>query len=101
MQGLAGALFESFVYDEDANPLATSFMDYLMPTAMEAPEMTTIITEDHPTDTNPLGIKGVGEGGVTGVAAAIASAIDDAIGVPGTVRNVPFQPWMIATGHKT
>jgi aerobic carbon-monoxide dehydrogenase large subunit len=101
MQGLAGALFESFVYDEDANPLATSFMDYLMPTAMEAPEMTTFITEDHPTENNPLGIKGAGEGGVTGVAAAIASAIDDAIGVPGTVRNLPFQPWMIAMGDKS
>lgn len=101
MQGLAGALFEAFVYDDDGNPLATSFMDYLMPTAMEAPEMTTIILEDHPTDTNPLGVKGAGEGGVTGVAAAIASAIDDALGVPGTVRNLPFEPWMIAMGEES
>lgn len=92
MQGLAGALFEAFVYDEDGNPLATSFMDYLMPTAMESPEMTTIVTEDHPTDTNPLGIKGAGEGGVTGVAAAIASAIGDALQEPATVLNLPFQP---------
>jgi aerobic carbon-monoxide dehydrogenase large subunit len=101
MQGLAGALFESFVYDDDANPLATSFMDYLMPTASEAPEMTTIITEDHPTDTNPLGIKGAGEGGVTGVAAAIASAIDDAVGIAGTVRHLPFQPSLVAVKTET
>jgi len=89
LQGLAGALLERFSYDEDGNPLVTSFMDYLMPTCAEAPEMTTLISEEAPTQTNPLGVKGAGEGGLTGVAAAIAAAIDDAIGVPGTVVELP------------
>lgn len=89
MQGLAGALFERFSYDTDGNPLVTSFMDYLMPTCAEAPNMTTVISEDAPTETNPLGVKGAGEGGLTGVAAAIAAAIDDALGTPGAVVEVP------------
>ncbi|MGH2788761.1 MAG: xanthine dehydrogenase family protein molybdopterin-binding subunit [Actinomycetota bacterium] len=92
MQGLAGALFEQFVYDDEGNPLATSFMDYLMPTAAEAPEMVAVVTEDAPTATNPLGVKGVGEGGVTGVGAAIASAVDNALGRPGTVCELPILP---------
>lgn len=98
LQGLAGALLERFVYDDDGNPLVTSFMDYLMPTASEAPEMASLITEDAPTETNPLGVKGAGEGGLTGVAAAIAAAIDDAAGVPGLVTALPVDPEVIRRG---
>lgn len=89
LQGLGGALLERFIYDEDGNPLVTSFMDYLMPTCIEAPEMETVVTEDAPTSTNPLGVKGAGEGGLTGVAAAIAAAIDHALDAPGAVTSVP------------
>ncbi|MPZ68199.1 MAG: molybdopterin-dependent oxidoreductase [Actinobacteria bacterium] len=89
LQGLAGAILERFSYDEEGNPLVTSFMDYLMPTIAEAPQMTTLITEDAPTETNPLGVKGTGEGGLTGVAAAIATAIDDALQTSGLVTEVP------------
>lgn len=92
LQGLGGALYEQMVFDEDGNPLVTSFMDYLMPTSAEAPLMTAIITEDAPTDTNPLGVKGAGEGGLTGVAAAVASAIDSALGKSGSVTSVPVDP---------
>lgn len=58
--------------------------------------METVVTEDAPTTTNPLGVKGVGEGGLTGVAAAVASAIDHAIGAPGTVRSLPVDISLLA-----
>ena len=51
----------------------------------ETPEVDVILCEDYASPLNPLGIKGAGESGITGVGAAIASAIDDAIGMPGAV----------------
>ena len=51
-----------------------------------------LITEDAPSPRNPLGLKGAGEGGVNAVGAAIASAIDDAIGCPGAVDRLPVTP---------
>jgi aerobic carbon-monoxide dehydrogenase large subunit len=51
-----------------------------------------LITEDAPSPLNPLGLKGAGEGGANAVAAAIASAIDDAIGIPGAITQVPVTP---------
>jgi aerobic carbon-monoxide dehydrogenase large subunit len=91
-QGIGGALFEEFTYDDAGNPQATSFMDYLLPTMMEIPDLVTVISEDSPALHNPLGVKGAGEGGITGVAAAIASAIDDAVERPGLIRRVPVTP---------
>ena len=63
-QGIGGALFEEFTYDERGEPLAVTFADYLMPTAREAPPVDVLITEDAPSPLNPLGLKGAGEGGV-------------------------------------
>jgi CO/xanthine dehydrogenase Mo-binding subunit len=58
----------------------------------ETPEPEVLLREDYATPLNPLGIKGAGESGITGVGAAIASAIDDAIGIPGAVRKLPVTP---------
>src|SRR5882724_8101878 len=91
-QGFGGALLEEFTYNERGDPLATTFADYLMPTARETPEVHVILREDYTSPLNPLGIKGAGESGITGVGAAIASAIDDAIGMPGAVRELPVTP---------
>jgi carbon-monoxide dehydrogenase large subunit/6-hydroxypseudooxynicotine dehydrogenase subunit gamma len=91
-QGLGGALLEEFHYDERGEPLAVNFADYLMPTAREVPALEVIITEDAPSPLNPLGLKGAGEGGVNAAGAAIASAIDAAIGVPGAVTRLPMTP---------
>jgi aerobic carbon-monoxide dehydrogenase large subunit len=91
-QGLGGALMEEFTYNERGDPLATTFADYLLPTVRETPPVEIVLTEDHPSPLNPLGIKGAGESGVTGVGAAIAAAIDDAIGVPGAVTELPVTP---------
>jgi hypothetical protein len=91
-QGLGGALFEEFLYSERGDPLSTTLADYLMPTVCETPQVEVLLTEDAPTLLNPLGIKGAGESGITGVGAAIASAIDDAIGIPGAVTRLPITP---------
>ncbi|NWG23201.1 MAG: xanthine dehydrogenase family protein molybdopterin-binding subunit [Pseudorhodoplanes sp.] len=91
-QGLGGALFEEFLYDERGEPLSVTFADYLMPTAREVPDIAVIISEDAPSPRNPLGLKGAGEGGVNAVGAAIASAIDDAIQVPGAITQLPVTP---------
>jgi CO/xanthine dehydrogenase Mo-binding subunit len=91
-QGLGGALMEEFLYDENGEPLSVTFADYLMPTAREVPALDILVTEDAPSPLNPLGLKGAGEGGANPVGAAIASAIDDAIGIPGAVTQLPVTP---------
>ena len=92
VQGLGGALFEEFVYDDNGTPLSVTFADYLLPTAREVPPVDVLLTEDAPSPLNPLGLKGGGESGITAVGAVIASAIDDAIGVPGAVTQLPVTP---------
>lgn len=91
-QGLGGALFEEFLYSEDGQPLSVTFADYLLPTSCEVSAVDVLVTEDAPSPLNPLGLKGAGEAGVTAVGAAIASAIDDAIGIPGAVTELPVTP---------
>jgi CO/xanthine dehydrogenase Mo-binding subunit len=91
-QGLGGALYEEFVYDEGGEPLSVTFADYLMPTAREVPPSSILITEDAPSPLNPLGLKGAGEGGTNPVGAAIASAIDDALQRPGAILTLPVTP---------
>jgi carbon-monoxide dehydrogenase large subunit/6-hydroxypseudooxynicotine dehydrogenase subunit gamma len=90
-QGIGGALLEEFVYDDDGQPQATSFMDYLIPTAMEMPKAIQLIsTEDFPTPLNPLGVKGAGEGGISAAGAALANAVSNALGVE--VTKLPLKP---------
>jgi carbon-monoxide dehydrogenase large subunit len=91
-QGLGGTLMEEFTYNERGDPLAVTFADYLMPTVRETPDLEILLTEDYPSPLNPLGIKGAGESGVNAVGAAIASAIDDAIGIPGAITVLPVTP---------
>jgi len=92
VQGLGGALYEEFRYDESGQPLSVTLADYLLPTAQEAPTVEVLVTEDAPSPLNPLGIKSVGEGGINGVGAVIAAAIDDAIGLPSAVMRLPATP---------
>ena len=94
-QGVGGALLELFSYDADGQPLATSFMDYLLPTVTEQPPVEVLLSEDAPSPLNPLGVKGAGEGGTTACGAAIAAAIDDAIGRPGAVTELPATPELV------
>ncbi|HXF88288.1 MAG TPA: xanthine dehydrogenase family protein molybdopterin-binding subunit [Xanthobacteraceae bacterium] len=91
-QGIGGVLLEEFAYSANGDPLSVSFADYLLPTAREIPELEVILRQDHPSPLNPLGIKGAGESGINGVGAAIASAIDDAIGIPSAITQLPVTP---------
>jgi len=77
-QGVGGALYEEMVYDEQGQLLTGSFMDYLVPTSMELPPLETVHLE-FPSPRNPLGMKGLGEGGAISPPAAIANAIEDAL----------------------
>ena len=100
-QGLGGALYEEFIYDKQGQPLAVTFADYLMPTMSETPSIEILLTEDAPSPCNPLGIKGAGESGINPVGAAIASAIDAAIGMPGAVTQLPVTPQRLRAILKT
>ena len=91
-QGLGGALLEEFRYDDRGEPLSVTFADYTMPTVREIPALEVVITEDAPSPLNSLGLKGAGEAGVNAVGAAIAGAIDAAIGIPGAVTRLPVTP---------
>jgi carbon-monoxide dehydrogenase large subunit/6-hydroxypseudooxynicotine dehydrogenase subunit gamma len=91
-QGLGGALFEEFSYDERGQPLSVTFADYLIAGAREMPQTDVLITQDAPSPLNPMGIKGAGEGGITPVGAAIAAAIDDAVQRPGAITRLPVTP---------
>ena len=91
-QGIGGALLEEFVYDEFGQPLATTLADYMIPTVCEVPNIETVLREDAPSPLNPLGVKGAGEGGINGAGAAIAAAVDDAIGGNGAIDRLPISP---------
>jgi CO/xanthine dehydrogenase Mo-binding subunit len=91
-QGIGGTLTEEFCYDAQGEPLSVTFADYAMPTAREIPALDMLVTEDAPSPLNPLGVKGAGEAGINAVGAAIASAIDAALGIPGAVTRLPVTP---------
>ncbi|WP_137388500.1 xanthine dehydrogenase family protein molybdopterin-binding subunit [Rhodoligotrophos defluvii] len=76
--GIGNALLEKMRFDEQANPVTTSLADYLLPDADNVPEAE-IYHVESPSPLNPLGVKGAGEGGTIPAAAAIVSAIEDAL----------------------
>ena len=91
VQGIGGALLEHLAYDDDGNPVATTFMDYLLPAATEVP----VIEYGHveTPGPGPGGYKGVGEGGAIGAPAAVANAVADALSPFGvTVTRLPLTP---------
>lgn len=91
-QGIGGALLEEFSYASNGQPMSSSFIDYLLPTACDVPK----VRIDHcevETTSNPIGVRGVGESGTIAVAAAIASAIDDALHLEGVgLSTTPMLP---------
>ncbi len=91
-QGIGGALFEEFSYDEDGQPQAITFIEYRMPTAAEIPAVDVLLSQDAPSPGNPLGVMGAGEGGVSAAGAAVANAVRDALGLAGGVGQLPLTP---------
>jgi carbon-monoxide dehydrogenase large subunit len=88
IQGLAQALFEEAVYDEDGNLKTTTLAEYLVPAACDVPAVTTAHTIT-PSPTNQLGVKGIGEAGTIGAAPTIINAIIDALSSLG-VKHMPM-----------
>jgi aerobic carbon-monoxide dehydrogenase large subunit len=88
VQGIGGVLFEHLVYDQHGNPLTTTFLDYLLPTSAEIPEIEYGHIETP--SGRPGGFKGMGEGGAIGAPAAVINAVADAIAPFGV--NVLSQP---------
>jgi carbon-monoxide dehydrogenase large subunit len=94
-QGIGGVLHEHLAYDDDGNPLATTFMDYLLPTASEIPVMEYGHIETP--SPGPGGYKGVGEGGAVGAPPAVVNAVADALAPLGvTVTRLPLGPTQIS-----
>jgi carbon-monoxide dehydrogenase large subunit len=79
VHGLGASLTEEIVHDEDGQPTTASLLDYSLLTAAEVPELRTAFVRS-PSPRNPLGAKGIGEGGAIGAPAAIGNAIADALG---------------------
>ncbi|HEX6506245.1 MAG TPA: xanthine dehydrogenase family protein molybdopterin-binding subunit, partial [Chloroflexota bacterium] len=78
-QGVGAALFEAITYDESGNCITSSMVDYILPSAVEVPE----VAQDHleiASTMNPLGVKGVGEAGIIGTASAVVNAVEAALG---------------------
>ncbi|MDC0033429.1 xanthine dehydrogenase family protein molybdopterin-binding subunit [Alphaproteobacteria bacterium] len=75
VMGLGGTFLDHMVYDEDGQLLTTNLADYLLPVSTGLPEITSIMLETHPSSSNPMGFKGVGEGGITSVAGAVGNAV--------------------------
>jgi len=88
-QGIGAALYEEIAYDETAQMLNGSFMDYILPGTMEIPNIKSVHLES-PSTLNPLGVKGLGEGGAIAPPAAIANALADALKIP--VNEIPLSP---------
>jgi carbon-monoxide dehydrogenase large subunit len=92
VQGLGGVLLEHQAYDEAGNPLATTFVDYLLPTTTEVPDIEYHHIET-PATSNPGGHKGLGEGGAIAAPPCIINAVADALRPMGAkVRSQPLGP---------
>ena len=92
MQGIGGALLEHLIYSEDGQPLTTTYMDYLVPTAMGMPNMEVHHLET-PSPFSIGGIKGMGEGGQVAAPAAVANAVADALAPFGAhITHFPLTP---------
>jgi aerobic carbon-monoxide dehydrogenase large subunit len=91
-QGIGGAFYERLYFDDSGQLVNASFMDFLMPTAVEVPEIE-IGHLETPSPLNPLGIKGVGEAGTIPVAAVVAEAVEDALAPLGVrIHEMPLSP---------
>lgn len=98
-QGLGNAFYEALVFDENGQLLNASFMDYLLPTALDVPSVD-VDHEETPSPLNPLGIKGAGEAGAIPVGPLFAQALEDALSdLPLEILEIPLSPsrlWTLA-----
>jgi carbon-monoxide dehydrogenase large subunit len=104
-QGLGNAFFEELVFDENGQILNASFMDYLLPTALDMPRME-IGHQETPSPLNPLGTKGAGEAGAIPAASLFVQAVEDALRevVALEICEIPLSPsklWSLTEKART
>ena len=78
-QGIAEALYEEAIYDESGNLMTSSMTQYLVPSAVEIPRMVLDNSQQTPSTTNPLGVKGIGEAGTIAAPPTVVNAVVDAL----------------------
>jgi len=95
-QGIGNAFYEQLYFDEGGLLLNASFMDFLLPTALDVPNIEIDHTET-PSPLNPLGVKGAGEAGAIPAAALFAQAVEDALENSVEIREIPLNPFKLWT----
>ncbi|MEM3097041.1 MAG: xanthine dehydrogenase family protein molybdopterin-binding subunit [Nitrososphaerota archaeon] len=96
-QSIGSTLYEEIRYSEDGHPLTTTFIDYLIPGAVEMPTVV-VFSSERPSPVIPLGVKGVGESGTIAAPAAIVNAVENALlkaGIRPRLTSVPIYPHQI------
>src|SRR6202021_1872757 len=101
VQGLGGALLENLVYDANGQLLSGNLADYLIPTATDFPKIRAIALENYRSPSNPLGVKGAGEGAIIPVGGLMANAVANALASFGAMPNeLPLSParvWLMGS----
>ena len=93
VQGLGGAFLEHLVYDENGQLLTGSLTDYLIPAATDFPKIRAIALENYQSPSNPLGVKGAGEGPIIPIGGLMANAVANALASFGAMPNqLPLSP---------
>jgi CO/xanthine dehydrogenase Mo-binding subunit len=98
-QGLGHALMEDLVHDESGQLLTGTLMDYALPRADFVPPIRVVLL-DHAPGPNPLGVKGAGETGTSGVGAAIANAVANALGDGAVIRRLPLTSAVVSSARR-
>ncbi|HEY2293927.1 MAG TPA: xanthine dehydrogenase family protein molybdopterin-binding subunit [Thermoanaerobaculia bacterium] len=102
-QGVGNAFYEQLVFDDNGQLLNASFMDFLLPTALDVPRVE-VGHEETVSPLNALGTKGAGEAGAIPVGALFAQAVENALGIPGLeILEIPLKPsrlWELAGAAK-
>jgi aerobic carbon-monoxide dehydrogenase large subunit len=100
VQGLGGAFLENLVYDGNGQLLAGNLADYLIPTTTDFPRIRAIALENHPSPSNPLGVKGAGEGAIIPMGGLMANAVANALvsfeALPNELPLSPARVWRMA-----
>ncbi|HMH48814.1 MAG TPA: molybdopterin cofactor-binding domain-containing protein, partial [Candidatus Acidoferrum sp.] len=98
-QGLGHALMEDLIHDESGQLLTGTLMDYALPRADFVPPIRVVLL-DHAPGPNPLGVKGAGETGTSGVGAAIANAVANALGAGAVIRRLPLTSAVVSSASR-
>jgi carbon-monoxide dehydrogenase large subunit len=105
VQGLGGAFMENLVYDENGQLLTGTLADYLIPTATDFPIIRAIALENYPSPSNPLGVKGAGEGAIIPTGGLMANAVANALAsfgaMPSELPLSPARVWSMAAAKSS